>query len=105
MLGKTVILVGDHRQLPPMYDLRNLRDQDFENISEDILTKEQNEKYTELYETSFFKTLFEKIPSEYKVMLDKQYRSHEHIMQVYNCFYNNNLKIGKESQNLEKQHH
>lgn len=105
LLGKTVILVGDHRQLPPMYDLRNLRDQDFENISEDILTKEQNEKYTELYETSFFKTLFEKIPSEYKVMLDKQYRSHEHIMQVYNCFYNNNLKVGKESQNLEKQHH
>ncbi len=105
LFGKTVILVGDHRQLPPMYDLRNLREQDFENISEEILTQDKNEEYTKLYETSFFKTLFEKIPNDYKVMLDKQYRSHEHIMQVYNCFYNNHLKLGKEGQNAEKQHH
>lgn len=105
LLGKTVILVGDHRQLPPMYDLRNLRAEDYENISDEILTKEKNDEYTKLFETSFFKTLFEKIPSDYKVMLDKQYRSHEHIMEVYNCFYNHDLKIGTDGQNAEKQHH
>ncbi len=105
LYGKTVILVGDHRQLPPMYDLRNLRHEDFENISEDVLTEEKNKEYTTLFETSFFKTLFETIPSDYKVMLDRQYRSHEHIMEVYNCFYNHDLKIGHDGQNAEKQHH
>ena len=105
LYGKTVILVGDHRQLPPMYEFRNLRNDDFEHIDEDILTKAKNDKFKQLYEESFFKTLFEQVPNDYKVMLNKQYRSHEHIMQVYNCFYNNQLQLGNKTQNSEKEHH
>ena len=107
LYGKTVILVGDHRQLPPMYDLRHLRDSDFEELDEAIITKEQNDKYTELYEECFFKTLYEKVPDEFRVMLNKQYRCHSHIMEVFNHFYGGNqkgLSVGKQQQDDEKQH-
>ncbi len=105
LYGKTIILVGDHRQLPPMYEFRNLRNDDFEHIDENVLTKEKNDRLKQLYEESFFKILFEQVPIDYKVMLNKQYRSHEHIMQVYNCFYNNQLQLGSKTQNAEKEHH
>jgi superfamily I DNA and/or RNA helicase len=105
LYGKTVILVGDHRQLPPMYEFRNLRQDDFNNIDESILTQGKNDKFKLLYEESFFKVLFEMVPEDYKVMLNQQYRSHEHIMEVYNCFYNHKLQLGKKAQNSEKEHH
>lgn len=107
LYGKTVILVGDHRQLPPMYDLRHLRDSDFEGLDESIITKEINDEYTALYEECFFKTLYESVPEEFRVMLNKQYRCHSHIMEVFNHFYGGNQKgltIGKQQQDDEKQH-
>ena len=107
LYGKTIILVGDHRQLPPMYDLRHMRESDFEGLDEDIITKKINDGYTELYEECFFKTLYEKVPDDFRVMLNKQYRCHSHIMQVFNHFYGGNergLDIGKKQQDDEKQH-
>ena len=72
LYGKTVILVGDHRQLPPMYDLRHMRKDDFEGLDESIISKEINDGYTALYEECFFKTLYESVPSDFKVMLAQQ---------------------------------
>lgn len=107
LYGKTVILVGDHRQLPPMYDLRHMRKDDFEGLDEDKITKEINDGYTKLYEECFFKTLYESVPAEFKVMLNKQYRCHSHIMEVFNHFYGGNQKgltVGKKQQDDEKEH-
>lgn len=107
LYGKTVILVGDHRQLPPMYDLRHMRADDFEGLDESIITKEINDRYTALYEECFFKTLYEKVPDDFRVMLNKQYRCHSHIMEVFNHFYGGSQKgltIGTKQQDNDKQH-
>lgn len=104
LYGKTVILVGDHRQLPPMYEFSKLRDDDFEGLDENIINKDINKKFTELYEECFFKTLFERIPESYKTMLVQQYRCHEHIMNVFNHFYQGELKLGFAGQNNSKKH-
>ena len=107
LYGKTVILVGDHRQLPPTYDLRYLRESDFEGLDEDIINDNINIEYTNLYEECFFKTLYEKVPEDFRVMLNKQYRCHSHIMEVFNHFYGGSQKglvIGKQQQDDEKAH-
>lgn len=107
LYGKTVILVGDHRQLPPMYDLRHMRGSDFEGLDENIINKDINDGYTHLYEECFFKTLYEKVPEDFRVMLNKQYRCHSHIMEVFNHFYGgsqNGLIVGTKQQDNEKEH-
>ena len=107
LYGKTVVLVGDHRQLPPMYDLRHMRKEDFEGLDEEIISKERNDKFTQLYEECYFKTLYEKIPDDFRVMLNMQYRCHSHIMEVFNHFYGGDkkgLQIGKKQQDSEKEH-
>lgn len=106
LYGKTIILVGDHRQLPPMYDLRNLKQSDIEDL--DFIDLDTNKAYTELYEECFFKTLYEQVPQNNKIMLNQQYRCHEDIMRVFNHFYggkdNKGLMLGYKKQNDEKQH-
>lgn len=108
LYGKTVILVGDHKQLPPMYDLRHLKKAELIGLDENLISEHRNADYTAMYEECFFKTLYEKIPSDYKVMLTRQYRCHEDIMRVFNHFYGANegkgLELGYENQNAKKQH-
>ena len=104
LYGKTVILVGDHRQLPPMYEFSKLREDDFKGLDENIISPDINKKFTALYEECFFKTLFEKISDDYKTMLVQQYRCHEQIMDVFNHFYQGQLKLGFAGQNNLKQH-
>ena len=104
LYGKTIILVGDHRQLPPMYEFSKLREDDFEGLDDTIINPEINEQFTKLYEECFFKTLFEKIPTCFKTMLVQQYRCHEHIMNVFNHFYRKKLKLGFKGQNNYKKH-
>ena len=47
LYGKTVILVGDHRQLPPLYDLKHLKENDFENLDPTIINYQRNKEYQE----------------------------------------------------------
>lgn len=107
LYGRTVILVGDHRQLPPMYDLKHMKKTDFDGLNPEVIDYDLNKEYQELYETCFFKTLFESVPDAYKIMLDKQYRCHSDIMDVFNHFYSTNgkgLTVGLSNQNDLKNH-
>lgn len=104
LYGKTIILVGDHRQLPPMYDLGKLQKDDFESLDPNLITYSKNLEYKRMYEDCFFKRLFEKIGDDYKIMLQQQYRCHSQIMDVFNHFYSGQLRIGFEGQNKMKEH-
>ncbi len=105
LFGKTVILVGDHRQLPPMFDQR--LDKDGESSYDPKYINGTDEKlYREMYEESYFAKLFDEAPSNMKVQLGIQYRMHPDIMDIDNTFYRfgseNGLEFGG---NVEQKRH
>lgn len=87
VLGKKIIIIGDHKQLPPMLD-ENTIDSALEKIGE-------KEKAERLRKTeSQFKRLFESAAKVRKTIvstLDTQYRMHEDIMNTVKQFYEEEL--------------
>jgi hypothetical protein len=81
--GGRVVLVGDHKQLPPMIGPETLAD----------LASEMDVPSSDLehLERSLFKELFEMAPPELRVMLTEQYRMHPQIMDAINQFYSDKL--------------
>lgn len=103
LMGKTILLVGDHRQLPPMFPDK-IADEEIDRYDEHIINKEIQESYRSMIEDrSFFEELFEKTPDSNKTMLLTQYRMHKDIMEIDNLFYNNKLKCG--CGKFEKEHY
>lgn len=90
ILGKKIILVGDHRQLPPIISLAN--DSGFESKIN-----------LKLLEKSLFEDVFEKGSEESKVTLQSQFRMHKNISElIRHCFYptyNIATKIPNEKRN------
>lgn len=87
VLGKKIIVIGDHKQLPPMMD-ENTIDSALEKISK----KEIAEKLQKA--ESQFKRLFEaasKVRKTIVATLDTQYRMHEQIMNTIKQFYQEEL--------------
>ena len=84
--GARVVLVGDHKQLPPMIGPETMAD----------LALEMEVPKAELdhLERSLFKELFEGAPPELRVMLTEQYRMHPQIMDAINQFYDGKLEAG-----------
>lgn len=96
--GKSIILVGDHRQLPPMFKYK-------ENMFERYkFNKNEFDYYKEMVENSVFKHLFARA-SKNKFTLLKQYRSHEQIMDIVNLFYDGKLQLGNGAQQNEAKKH
>lgn len=75
--AKTIVLVGDHKQLPPM-----IGSDTYEEIAAEI----GNERLNRM-KISLFESLYLKAPSDLKVMLRRQYRMHSQIMNTINQFY------------------
>lgn len=87
VLGKKIIVIGDHKQLPPMMD-ENTIDSALEKIDK----KEIAEKLQKA--ESQFKRLFEaaaKVRKTIVATLDTQYRMHEQIMNTIKQFYQEEL--------------
>jgi superfamily I DNA and/or RNA helicase len=90
------VLVGDHKQLPPMVGPETMAD----------LALEMDVPKAELehLERSLFKELFEAAPPELRVMLTQQYRMHPQIMEAINQFYQGQLVCGLPRPDEQRRH-
>lgn len=100
--GRKIILVGDHRQLPPLF---NEHEKTYQEVAEqqegmdDIivpLTLEDFNKYKDMVTASLFERYFENADIRIKETLQYQYRMHTDIMDIINVFYDEQLLDGNE---------
>lgn len=94
--GKKLVLVGDHRQLPPMFDRSTIGD-----IAEDIGCTGDELSFIK---ESLFKVLFENADDSIKKMLTTQYRMHPQIMGAINQFYDQKLSCGIQEADVKRAH-
>lgn len=107
LLGKRSVLVGDHRQLPPMF-----RSDSFEEaVANGELKAEDLKRFNTLVTASLFEELFLGAPEQIREVLCEQYRMHPHIMDAVNHFYPDKTGKGillagggRESLHKAKQH-
>ena len=125
MKARKAILVGDHRQLPPMFDEQeksykdlinentktdqDADDEDSNSSSEgfeDLLTMANFQRFQKMVLYPLFKEYFEQADASIKHSLLVQYRMHSDIMNIINRFYENLLSNGlaRETENLQKNH-
>lgn len=111
LLGQKVVLVGDHRQLPPMFREREASFS--EAKAEGEIAQEDFQKYQRMVTSSLFQELFEAAPESLKSMLWVQYRMHPQVMDAVNEFYGGKLEPGappmaadrREALGASRQHH
>ncbi|MDP5018142.1 MAG: AAA domain-containing protein, partial [Dolichospermum sp.] len=84
--GKKLVMVGDHRQLPPMLDTST--------VEEVAKTMGNTREELQFLEESLFKSQFETADKSIKKMLNTQYRMHPMIMGAINQFYHGKLECG-----------
>ena len=84
--GKKLVMVGDHRQLPPMLDTST--------VEEVAKTMGNTREELQFLEESLFKNQFETADKSIKKMLNTQYRMHPMIMGAINQFYHGKLECG-----------
>ncbi|WP_017651236.1 translation initiation factor IF-2 N-terminal domain-containing protein [Fortiea contorta] len=84
--GKKLVMVGDHRQLPPMLDTSTI-----EEVAQSLRSGRDEVQFLE---ESLFKKQFETADNSIKQMLTTQYRMHPFIMGAINQFYDGKLECG-----------
>lgn len=115
MRARKAILVGDHRQLPPLFQESQDASATFEDMvneqedsqSQDtLLTKENFKRYEKMVTASLFKELFEKAPDILRERLTVQFRMHPDIMKMINYFYDGQLEYcEKTEKEKDRRHH
>lgn len=92
--GKKIILVGDHKQLPPIID---------RELQKRVLHEQDIEK--KALEISLFEYLYEQLPKANKITLNYQYRMHPDIGNlVSNLFYQEEKVSSERVNSQDKQH-
>jgi hypothetical protein len=117
MLARTALLVGDHRQLPPLFKesggswAEAIVDQETQEGGPAVvasaatdLTEDNFKKYERQVTASLFKEHFENAPAELKSFLFTQYRMHPDIMRLVNRFYENRLSCGLSDPDRTRSH-
>ncbi|KHL93252.1 hypothetical protein QW71_24250 [Paenibacillus sp. IHB B 3415] len=88
--GKKILLVGDHKQLPPIVDIDFTKD--------DLEKFEINKSFLE---TSLFEDIFNRSNDSIKSTLDIQYRMHSGIGQlISDVFYDGTVQNAESTTNL-----
>ncbi len=113
MKARKAILVGDHRQLPPMFNEHEKSynellksDEEVPEEIKDLMTPESFNRFKNMVTASLFKDYFENADPSIKSSLFTQYRMHSDIMDIINRFYEQRLIAGldKEAENKVKAH-
>ena len=104
MRARRAVLVGDHRQLPPIFqesqdaqtfaDMAEQSEENKEESSRTSLTRENTQRFEKMVTASLFKELFESAPDAIRERLTEQFRMHPDIMRVVNNFYEGQLACG-----------
>ena len=115
--ARTAILVGDHRQLPPLFkenslsfneviaqDEEDAGDEAATSPPETVLTAENVRRFKRMVTASYFKEHFENAPDALKAVLVTQYRMHPQIMGVINHFYEGRLGCGLDDPDAIRAH-
>lgn len=111
--GRKIVLVGDHRQLPPLFNeheksYQEVAEQQAAGDSDQIVTLTMDDfyRYKDMVTASLFEQYFEHADDSIKETLEYQYRMHPDIMNLINMFYDGKLKDGNalEGQTDTKEH-